>query len=399
MGSTMADDANAKPDPQPAPPPMVLRVEPSAPPTLRKPRPGFLGAILWCLLFLAVQMLSAIGVMFLVLLIFALRTDDAGKFFNDQLVGFAQAAARIGPNDPPRPPPPQEIGQALAWGMFGAQVASVGLILLVLPRAVGRDWKRQIGVRTPAGLHIFLVILVVPAFMILADGIQELFLHLTGIRQPAANEALNSTFRSVPGIITFLAVALGPGLVEEIWCRGFLGRGLCARYGLIWGVACTSLLFGMLHVDPSHVFIAGLMGAYLHFVFLASRSIWVPLTLHMLNNGLAVLLMLTPDLAAAGERYKADAKGMRAVIDIAALALLVFTSVALWTSRAEVIPKQPTGTKDEDWRPEEWTPEYPGISAPPPEANAKMSYGELSPAAMFLAMGSFGALAYLLSQL
>jgi len=352
--------------------------------------------VLWCLLFIAVQLSSAIAVLMVMLAVLAYRSDDPSRFLNDQLNGFVKAASPTRADEPPRPPVPNEIGQGLAYGMLAAQIASFGFILLVVPRAIGPDWKRQLGVRVPAGLHVFLVVLVVPAFMILSDGIQELFLRLTGITRPAANEALTGTFGTVPGFVTFLAVALGPGLVEEFWCRGFLGRGLCARYGLIWGVLSTSFLFGMLHIDPSHVMIAGLMGAYLHFVYLVSRSIWVPVLLHLMNNGLAVLLALAPGLQATAKAFQDDKQGFRAVMDLASLGLIVFASVALWTSRAELRSEPVT---DADTHSKEWQPEYPGISTPPLESDLKLGYGAVSPAAMFLAMGSFGVLAYLLSQL
>ena len=380
------------PDQPPADaPPLVTRVEIPTPPAPvpRKPRPGFWAAVLWCLFFLAVQLGTAIAMIVAFLGVAAARSDDAGKFLTEQLDGFVKAAAKAGPNDPPPQQIPTVLAQSLAYGMLAAQVASVGAILLVVPRVVGRDWKRQIGVRVPAGLHVFLAVLVVPAFMLLAEGIQELFLRLTGITRPAANEALNGTFATVPLFVTLLAVAVGPGVVEEFWCRGFLGRGLCARYGLRWGVLATSVLFGMLHMDPSLVFITGLMGAYLHFVFLAARSIWVPVVLHLLNNGLTILALLSPTLVAAGKALQEDKQGYRAVIDIAALGLIVFASAALWTSRAKL---------SDDATASGWEPEYPGVSAPPPEAQRRIEYGDLSPAAMVLALASFGVLAYLLSQ-
>jgi len=352
--------------------------------------------VLWCLLFIAVQLSSAIGVIAIIMIVHMLRSDNPTRFVDEQLSGFIKAAARTGPNDPPRPPVPTVIGQAIAYGMLAAQVGSALVILLVVPRAVGPEWKRQLGVRVPAGLHVFLAILVLPAFMILSDGIQELFLRLTGITRPAANEALNGTFNTVPMFVTYLAISFGPGLVEEFWCRGFLGRGLCARYGVLWGVLCTSALFGLLHMDSSLVFITGLMGAYLHFVYLASRSIWVPVLLHMLNNGLTALVLMNPDLQAAGKNFQDDKQGFRAVMDIAALGLIVFASVALWTSRAQLDRELSPGAGA---NPNPWQPEYPGISAPPPSSAEKLAYGHVSPAAMVLTLAAFGVLAYLISQL
>ncbi|MFO0822695.1 MAG: CPBP family intramembrane glutamic endopeptidase [Gemmataceae bacterium] len=389
-------------DPAPTPePPLVLRAEPqaappSAPPVPRKPAPGFWGAVLWCLLFIAVQLSCAIGVILLVLGLFAVRSDDPGKFLDAQLGGFAASAKQAGPNDPPRPQMPIAIGQALASGMLAAQVGSLLLIVLVVPRVVGPDWKRQFGVRTPAGLHVFLVLLIVPGFMLLSDGIQELFLRITGITRPAANEAIHGTFNTVPLFITLVAVGLGPGLVEELWCRGFLGRGLSARYGLGWGVLCTSVMFGMLHMDPSLVFITGLMGAYLHFLYLATRSIWVPVLLHMLNNGLTALILLSPTLVEAAKEYGADQHGFRAVTELAALGLIVFGSVALWTSRARLFVPSQTDVGPEE---KPWKEEYPGVSAPPPGSPVKLGHAAVSSAAMLLTLASFGVLVFLLSKL
>ncbi len=374
-------------------PPLVVPVAPPAP---RKPRPGFWGAVLWCLLFIAVQTVSAIAVIILVFTVHTIRSDNPKQFVDEQLSGLARATAPTKPDDPPRPPTPNAIGQALAYGMLASQVASLGLILLVVPRAVGPGWKRQLGVRVPGGLHVFLVILVLPAFLILSDGIGELVIRITGLNRPTVNEGIKGTFSTVPVFIGFLAVAFGPGLVEEFWCRGFLGRGLCARYGLLWGVASTSLLFGVLHLDPAHAIIAAFMGLYLHFIYLASRSIWVPVLLHMMNNGMSILLLFIPSLQNFEKAIEEDKQGFRAVIEIASLGLIVFASVALWTSRAQ-LSRNPITNVEGDAN--GWKPEYPGISAPPPESSAKLEYGVVSPAAMFLAVGSFGVLAYLISQL
>ncbi len=383
-------------------PPLVTRIEPPAPAS-QKPRPGFWEAVLWCVVFLAVQTLGAIIAGAVVLAVLALQTPNPVQFVHDQLDGLAAAITPTPPNAPPRPPVPTGIGQALAYGMLAAQLFSLALIRFVFPRRIGPDWKRQLGVRRPAAMHVLLVVLVVPAFIILSGGIHELIVRITGLEPSAATQAMNSNFRTVPLLVTFLAVAIGPGLVEELWCRGFLGRGLCSRYGFLGGVALTSLFFGFLHIHPAHALVAALMGAYLHFVYLASRSIWVPMLLHMLNNGLGILIALTPVLSDADDRFQKDEKGFRAVIEIAALALMVFASVALWTSRPEVIPtKSKVDDEEPDWLPgskADWQPEYPGISAPPPEAPAKLSYRPISSVAVVLAFASFLVLAFLLSKL
>jgi hypothetical protein len=155
-------------------------------------------------------------------------------------------------------------------------------------------------------------------------------------------------------------------------------------------------MFGLLHMDPSLVFITGLMGAYLHFVYLATRSIWVPVLLHMLNNGLTALILLSPTLVEAAKAYAADKHGFRAVTELAALGLIVFGSVALWTSRARLVapPQTDVGPERKTWK-----EEYPGISAPPSVAPVKLGYAAVSPVAMLLTLASFGLLVFLLSKL
>jgi membrane protease YdiL (CAAX protease family) len=367
-------------------PPLVTRppeqpAAPTVPLARRRPRPGFWEATVWCVVFLAGQMCGALVAVLVVVAAYALAAPNSGQFINDQLDGFAKAVDPKAEGE--RPSMPFAFGQALAWGMLAAQFVSLGLIALVLPRRVGPDWKRQLGVRQPAGLHIMLVFLVVPGFLVISGVIQEAFLWASGIRPPPAMKALNGIFGAFPWPLTVLAVAIGPGVVEEFWCRGFLGRGLSARYGVVAGVVLTSSLFALMHVDPSQLLVIALMGAYLHFVYLATRSIWAPILLHAMNNGVSILLALT----LKPEQMDQD-KHVPLVVSVAALALMIFGSVALWTSRAELQPDTTSASPD-------WKPEYPGVSVPPPEANVRLGYAIVSPVALLFTLVSFALLVYL----
>jgi membrane protease YdiL (CAAX protease family) len=385
--AAMADDANAKPEP----PPLVLRVEPPAAP---KPRPGFGEAVLWCILFMVVLLVSLIVVTGGVLTAYALGHGDPGQFLVEQLTGFATAFAPTKPGAPPRPPAPVEIGVALGYGMLASQFASFAFTLILIRKMVGLDWKRQLGVRQPAAMHVLIVVMMAPAFLILSEGVQELYLRLTGITPTAPEGMLKDLFSHIPWFVTFLAVSAGPGVVEELWCRGFLGRGLSSRYGLGVGVFLTSLLFALMHGDPSRVLLYTMMGAFLHFVYIASRSLWVSMLLHLLNNGIAVLFELSPMFNRAAHVFEEDKQGIRAVMELASLGVLVFGSVALWTSRPEVILAKPKeGEQQQDWQ-----PDYPAISLPPTSVPAKLGYRQISPVAVILAMISFVILVVLLTK-
>jgi len=363
-------------------PPMVLRPEQpiadARPLTPQKPRPGFWEALLWALIFLAAEMLGLIVTAIVVFLIFAFSTPEPDKFLNAQLDSLKQST-QPSPNEE-KPPLPAELGQSLAWGMLAAAGFALVLILIVLPRRIGPDWKRQIGVRRPHWLHVVLVLLIVPGFVVVPDLIQGIFQWATGLKPPSTTVALKGIFSQFPWPLTALAVAIGPGVVEEFWCRAFLGRGLCARYGVVVGVLLTSLFFALMHMDRAQLIVFVCMGAYLHFVYFATRSIWASILLHASNNGIAILLALTlpPE--------KLEGAPTPLIVPLVACALVLFGSIALWTGRAVI---EPVEGNDPNWK-----PEYPGISLPPPDANAKVAHESISPVALIFTVISFCAMLY-----
>src|SRR6266511_45455 len=130
-------------------PPLVLRGEqgadaPRSPVPPRKPRPGFWEAVVWCLVFLAGQICGAMLALLVVVGAYALGAPEPGKFILDEFDGFVKAFDPKAQGE--RPPVPFAFSQALAWGMLAAQFVSLGMLALVLPRRVGPDWKRQLGV-------------------------------------------------------------------------------------------------------------------------------------------------------------------------------------------------------------------------------------------------------------
>lgn len=87
---------------------------------------------------------------------------------------------------------------------------------------------------------------------------------------------------SLPLLLLFLAAV--PAVGEEWILRGLIGRGLVARWGVVPGVLLTSLLFAAIHIDPPHVVAVLPMGLLLHVIYLTTRSFWMPILFHFLNN-------------------------------------------------------------------------------------------------------------------
>ncbi len=86
-------------------------------------------------------------------------------------------------------------------------------------------------------------------------------------------------------LMLFLLIVYAP-LVEELVFRGILLQRWSAKWGLRWGLVASSLLFGLLHVNnPLGLMLFGLVMGLL---YVKTRSLWVPVACHSLNNLTAV---------------------------------------------------------------------------------------------------------------
>jgi len=90
-------------------------------------------------------------------------------------------------------------------------------------------------------------------------------------------------------ISLFLAAAVVPALSEETLFRGVFLNTLRIRHSFWASITVSAAIFAVVHFDPAHLLELFLLGSYLALLALVSRSLWVPIVFHLLNNGLALL--------------------------------------------------------------------------------------------------------------
>ncbi len=173
--------------------------------------------------------------------------------------------------------------------LLGGQILGVCLSLLALRVRVGRNWTDAIQFRRPALRPCLLAVLCVPAMLMVGFGVETGIENLTGAKEPTA-EVIGAGMTHYPMWFCMLVVAVGAAVNEELFCRGFLGRGLVGRYGILIGVLLTSVVFGAIHLNLPQGVWAAILGCFLHLAYLTTRSLWTPLLLHFLNNAIAVML-------------------------------------------------------------------------------------------------------------
>jgi len=81
-----------------------------------------------------------------------------------------------------------------------------------------------------------------------------------------------------------LAVVVLPGICEELFFRGFVLTGLCARHGPRTAVLGPALIFALAHFNPWQFPALFLFGAFLGLLVYWSHSIYPAILAHTVNN-------------------------------------------------------------------------------------------------------------------
>jgi membrane protease YdiL (CAAX protease family) len=328
-----------------------------------RPHPGFGWALLWCLGFLLVTQLVPALVGAVILIFLVMGTPGGLDRFNDPQVLFQSEA----------------FAKAMMPAMLLAQILSILMSWLVLRLVVGKHWPAIVALRRPSLPHLLFALVGLPGLMVIVMGVDGL---ARGLPSFVNLEETMTMLGKWPWPLGVLIIGVGPGIGEELWCRGFLGRGLVGRYGYFGGVLLTSILFGLIHLEPRQVVYATVMGVFLHGAYLATRSLFVPILLHMTNNSLSILAMHLANNFPALKAVDTPAEQIPLIVYAAAILLTAAVAWALFQSRARLvdlpistsittvpiltsITSVPSEVVDQPG-PATWRPPYPSVAYPPP---------------------------------
>lgn len=348
-------------------------------PVPQLPHPGFWWSLLWCLGFAIVLNIIVMGVGVIGMIVQIVTAADPPAYAEKiQTKEFEQTEEYF-----------ELMGTVLAPALLLAELSAIAFAWLVIRLVVGKEWTRRLALRRPGAVHFLLALAGLPALMVVANGLYLLASQfLPGFKDLGIPniEDMAKMFQQWPVWFGVAVIGLGAAASEELWCRGFLGRGLVGRYGAVRGVLLTSFFFGLLHLDPPHAVFAVVVGVALHFTYLMSRSLWIPMCLHLLNNSQSVMAPKVPafnylDQMAAQRPF---------VVYPAAVFLLAAAGWALYQSRARLVTQDDTGQQP-------WRPAFPGVEHPPAGSStivARPWPGWLSSALVAMAILVFGASLY-----
>jgi len=273
------------------PEPATTSLPPTDAPVPLRSHPGPGWACFWVLIFLVLTQipgaLIASGIMVLQILFDPERSRQLTEMGVRSYMAAGHATA------------------ALIAGLGTAQLLTWILGMAISRRVLGKTWRQQVGWVATDSFGLAMGMTMGLGIFLFAEGLVHLI--RSWVPHIAGESELQGIFSSWPWWLGVLVIGLGPGIGEELWCRGFLGQGLVKRLGVVFGVGFTSLLFGIMHIDPAQAIYAAALGVFLHALRLGTGSLVPPMIAHTLNNSLSMLAVCADSPARDGlESFEAQ---------------------------------------------------------------------------------------------
>jgi len=198
---------------------------------------------------------------------------------------------------------------ALRFLTMGSQILFILFPALLLAKLVYEDVTTVIRFKFPDTKELILfsvgIILLIPIMQnylyiqnyfieqwannsVLIHNIKTLLDKLDKLVEDTYGQLLNAN-NSAEGLLIIVVVAVTPAICEEIFFRGFVQKSFEQKLRPFWAVFLTALFFGLYHFNPYGLIPLIALGAYLGYAAYSTESIFIPMTLHFLNNLTAVV--------------------------------------------------------------------------------------------------------------
>ncbi|PID27850.1 MAG: hypothetical protein CSB55_07315 [Candidatus Cloacimonadota bacterium] len=181
----------------------------------------------------------------------------------------------------------------ISKGLIKTQVLIVVLPVLLLHMIAKVKYTKTFRMNKAKPVNFILVLLISVPASFAVMGISE----LTNIFFPFP-ESYAEMFKNLLNLQnmslweTLFLIAVLPGICEEFLFRGYF-LNVFRKRGFWGSIVISALLFGILHLDIYRMIPVTLLGVWMGYVTLKTKSIFPAMTAHFANNALAVLLSLS----------------------------------------------------------------------------------------------------------
>ena len=130
---------------------------------------------------------------------------------------------------------------------------------------------------------VFTTILLTVLYLIFENQIRELFSFFPMIDLGETRPSL------LVYVLFFINICILAPVYEELLFRGILLRRFTLRWSPQKSIIISSVIFGIIHLNPINVVFAFALGCVLGYAYLKTKNIFIPMLLHSFSNFLAYL--------------------------------------------------------------------------------------------------------------
>ena len=204
---------------------------------------------------------------------------------------------------------------AQSWGILGIMIATTAILVPLLwffgPDPSGMSFGAQILIATLLGTGIpcwivylirkkktnigsfnltienrriipLIVLVAIPLNLGIAGPLIELVPMTDFFREMIREMVLEMA--SDQGLLMFIALVIAAPILEELIFRGVMLDGLLRIYSPTKAVIVSSLLFGLIHLNPAQFVGGALVGGFMGWVYVHTRSVLATILIHASFN-------------------------------------------------------------------------------------------------------------------
>lgn len=181
--------------------------------------------------------------------------------------------------------------QDLMYGTMLTQISVIFAPALLLVKMMKLPVLSTWSFKRPSLLGMLAALFLAPFCMVAS----MLIYQIQSLVFPAPEEFTKMFTRMLvdsgkPMIISYMAIAVFPGVCEEILFRGTILGLVRKRLTPVWTCIVVGLAFGAFHLSIFRVAPTGILGIVLSALTLITGSIFPAMLLHVLNNGMALAM-------------------------------------------------------------------------------------------------------------
>lgn len=130
---------------------------------------------------------------------------------------------------------------------------------------------------------VFTAILLTIVYLVFEEHIRELFSFFPMMDLEEVRPSL------LVYVLFFINICVLAPIYEEMLFRGILLRRFTLRWSPQKSIIISSIIFGIIHLNPINIVFAFALGCVLGYTYLKTKNIVIPMLLHSFNNFLAYI--------------------------------------------------------------------------------------------------------------